>query len=60
LSESESHSYEQIGEELDRIEARLDDLLVRSDMLTSEINELAEKIKFYLLITESWTDEEDE
>jgi hypothetical protein len=50
----------EIGEELDRIEARLDDILVRSEMLTGEINELAEKIKFYTLITESWTDEEDE
>ena len=50
----------EIGEELDRIEARLDDILARSEVLTSEIDELAEKIKFYVLITESWTDEEDD
>jgi hypothetical protein len=50
----------EIGQELDRIEARLNDLLIRSEMLTGEINELADKIKFYLVITESWKDEEDE
>jgi archaellum component FlaC len=58
MSESEGHSSRQISEELDRIEARLDDILIRSEMLTSEINALADKIKFYTLITESWTDEE--
>jgi hypothetical protein len=58
LIESEGNSHKQIGEELDRIEARLDDILVRSEMLTGEINALADKIKFYTLITESWTDEE--
>jgi hypothetical protein len=49
-----------IGEEFDRMEARLDEILAKSEALTSEIDELAEKIKFYVLITESWTDEEDE
>jgi hypothetical protein len=50
----------EIGQELDRIEARLDELLVRSELITREINEIADKIKFYLVITEGWTDEEDE
>jgi hypothetical protein len=50
----------EIGQELDRIEARLDELLIKSELITKEINEIADKIKFYLVITESWKDEEDE
>jgi hypothetical protein len=50
----------EIGQELDRIEARLDELLVRSELIAREIDEIADKVKFYLVITESWKDEEDE
>lgn len=49
----------EIGQELDRIEARLDEILIKSELINREINEIADKIKFYVLITESWKEEDE-
>jgi hypothetical protein len=52
-------SIKQIEQELNRIDARLDEMQLGADAIASEIKEIAEKVKFYGLIMESWTDEDE-
>jgi hypothetical protein len=52
-------SIRQIANELDRIEARLDEMQLGADAIASEIKEIADKVEFYGLIMESWIDEDE-
>ena len=52
-------SIRQIGLELDKIEARIDELQRLSDSAMVEIEEIAVKVKFYELIMGSWKDEDE-
>jgi hypothetical protein len=52
-------SIKQIEQELNRIDARLDEMQLGADAIASEIKEIAEKVKFYGLIMESWIDEDE-
>jgi hypothetical protein len=55
----EEMSIRQIGLELDKIEARIDELQRLSDSAMVEIEEIAVKVKFYELIMGSWKDEDE-
>jgi hypothetical protein len=59
MNEDREMSIRQIGIELDRIEARVDELERLADETAIEIQELTVKVQFYGLIMESWTDEDE-
>ena len=49
----------QLGLELNKIEARVDELQRMADATAVEIEQLVVKVKFYGLIMESWIDEDE-
>jgi hypothetical protein len=55
----EEMSIRQLGLELDRIEARVDELQRLADEAAIEIEQLVTKVKFYAVIMESWKDEDE-
>lgn len=60
MSERDDESIRYIDEELQKIEVRLEELTLKSQALADDIRELTDKVNFYMIINESWTDEEDE
>jgi hypothetical protein len=55
----EEMTVRQLGLELDKIEARVDELQRMADATAVEIEQLVVKVKFYGLIMESWIDEDE-
>jgi hypothetical protein len=54
--DDEYMSIRNIGIELDKIDARIDELQVLADKTAVEIEELTNRLKFYEIVMKDWMD----
>jgi hypothetical protein len=57
--DDEYMSIKDIGIELDKIDARIDELQVLADETAVEIEELTNRLKFYEIVMKDWINEDE-